>query len=167
MKKLMISALAFFLTVGAFAQKNIIENLASSKDHTTLVAAIKAADLERTLSGRGPLTVFAPTDEAFAKLPAGIIDNLLKPANKGPLAAILTYHVVNGKWSSADLAKAIKDGNGKAELTTIQGSKIWAVMMDKDVVIKDEKGNTWKITIADVTQSNGVIHVIDGVLMPK
>lgn len=180
MKKLIISALPLLLAVGAFAQKNvegggammsstknIIENVLASKDHTTLVAALKAADLEKTLSGRGPFTVFAPTDEAFAKLRPGMVENLLKPANKGVLAAILTYHVVSGNWSSADLAKAIKDGNGKAELTTIQGSKIWAMMIDKDVIIKDEKGSTSKITIVDVKQSNGIIHVIDGVLMPK
>ncbi|NOT74764.1 MAG: fasciclin domain-containing protein [Cyclobacteriaceae bacterium] len=180
MKKIIISALSLFLAVGAFAQKpvevggammypakNIIENAVNSKDHTTLVAAVKAAGLVETLSGPGPFTVFAPTNAAFAKLPAGTVDNLVKPENKAMLTTILTYHVVSGKMSSADVAKAIKAGNGKAELTTVQGGKLWAMMEGKDVVLKDEKGNTAKITIMDVNQSNGVIHVIDGVLMPK
>lgn len=150
-----------------YATKNIIENAVNSNDHTTLVAAVKAAGLVETLQGKGPFTVFAPTNDAFAKLPAGTVENLLKPENKAVLSGVLTYHVVAGKWSSADVAQAIKAGNGKAELKTVQGGKLWAMMVGNDVVLKDEKGNTAKITIMDVEQSNGTIHVIDAVLMPK
>lgn len=150
-----------------YASKNIVENAMNSKDHTTLVAAVKAAGLVETLKGKGPFTVFAPTNDAFAKLPAGTVDNLLKPENKAMLTSVLTYHVVSGKWSAADVAKAIKAGNGKAELKTVQGGTLWAMMSGNNVVLKDEKGNTAKITITDVNQSNGVIHVIDTVLMPK
>jgi uncharacterized surface protein with fasciclin (FAS1) repeats len=149
-----------------YATKNIIENAVNSKDHTTLVAAVKAAGLVETLQGTGPFTVFAPTNAAFAKLPAGTVDNLLKPENKGTLSAVLTYHVVAGKLSSSDLAKAIKAGNGTAELTTVQGKKLWVMMIGKDLVLKDGMGNISKITIVDVNQSNGVIHVIDTVVMP-
>src|SRR4051812_19219212 len=147
-----------------YPSKTIVENAVNSKDHTTLVAAVKAAGLVETLSGPGPFTVFAPTNTAFDKLPAGTVENLVKPENKATLTSILTYHVVAGKMSSADVAKAIKAGNGKAELTTVQGGKLWAMMSGKDVILKDEKGNTAKITIMDVNQSNGVIHVIDGVV---
>lgn len=150
-----------------YPTKNVIENAVNSKDHTTLVAAVKAAGLVETLSGNGPFTVFAPTNAAFAKLPAGTVDNLLKPENKATLTAVLTYHVVAGKMSSADVIKAIKAGKGKAELKTVQGGILTALMIGKDVVLKDEKGNTAKITIKDVNQSNGVIHVIDGVALPK
>lgn len=150
-----------------YATKNIIENAVNSNDHTTLVAAVKAAGLVETLQGKGPFTVFAPTNDAFAKLPAGTVENLLKPENKAALSGVLTYHVVAGKWSSADVAQAIKAGNGKAELKTLQGGKLWAMMAGNDVLLKDEKGNTAKITIMDVEQSNGTIHVIDAVLMPK
>lgn len=181
MKKLILSTLiSLFMAIGAFAQKpvtvggapmyptkNVIENAVNSKDHTTLVAAVKAAGLVETLSGNGPFTVFAPTNAAFAKLPAGTVDNLLKPENKATLTAVLTYHVVAGKMSSADVIKAIKAGKGKAELKTVQGGILTALMIGKDVVLKDEKGNTAKITIKDVNQSNGVIHVIDGVALPK
>ena len=180
MKKLILSTLSLFMAIGAFAQKpvtvggapmyptkNVIENAVNSKDHTTLVAAVKAAGLVETLSGNGPFTVFAPTNEAFTKLPAGTVDNLLKPENKATLTAVLTYHVVAGKMSSADVIKAIKAGKGKAELKTVQGGILTALMIGKDVVLKDEKGNTAKITIKDVNQSNGVIHVIDGVALPK
>jgi uncharacterized surface protein with fasciclin (FAS1) repeats len=180
MQKLIMSAVALLLSVGAFAQKpvevggapmypnkNIVENASNSKDHTTLVAAVKAAALVETLSGAGPFTVFAPTNTAFNKLPAGTVDNLVKPENKATLTAILTYHVVSGKLSAADVAKAIKAGNGKAELKTVQGGTLTATMSGKDVILKDEKGGTAKITIFDVNQSNGVIHVIDAVLMPK
>lgn len=158
------------VTVGGaemYPTKNIIENAVNSKDHTTLVAAVKAAGLVETLQGAGPFTVFAPTNDAFAKLPAGTMDNLLKPENKATLTAVLTYHVVAGKFSSADVVKAIKAGNGKAELKTVQGGILTAMMSGKDVLLKDEKGNTSKITIVDVNQSNGVIHVIDTVVMPK
>lgn len=149
-----------------YPNKNIIENAVNSKDHTTLVAAVKAAGLVETLSGTGPFTVFAPTNDAFAKLPSGTVDNLLKPENKATLTAVLTYHVVAGKLSSNDVAAAIKAGNGKAELKTVQGGTLTASMDGKDVILTDAKGNKSKITIFDVNQSNGVIHVIDTVVMP-
>lgn len=148
-----------------YPSKDIIDNAVNSKDHTTLVAAVKAAGLVETLKGTGPFTVFAPTNAAFAALPAGTVDNLLKPENKATLTGILTYHVVAGKWSAAGVAKAIKDGNGTAEVKTVQGGKLWLMMEGKDVVVKDEKGNVAKVTIADVNQSNGVIHVVDKVLI--
>ncbi len=150
-----------------FPTKNIIENAVNSKDHTTLVAAVKAAGLVETLSGKGPFTVFAPTNAAFAKLPAGTVDTLVKPENKATLTGILTYHVVAGKWDAAGVAKLIKDGKGKAEIKTVAGGKLWASMKGSDLILTDEKGGTAKVTIADVNQSNGVIHVIDTVLMPK
>ena len=150
-----------------YPSKNIIENAVNSKDHTTLVAAVKAADLVATLQGKGPFTVFAPTNEAFAKLPKGTVEMLLKPENKAKLQSILTYHVVAGKMSSADIAKAIKKGNGKATLTTVQGGKLTAWMEGKDFYITDENGAKSKVTIADVNQSNGVIHVVDAVVTPK
>ncbi|MDQ2929741.1 MAG: fasciclin domain-containing protein [Gemmatimonadota bacterium] len=149
-----------------YPTKDIIDNAVNSKDHTTLVAAVKAAGLVETLKGPGPFTVFAPTNEAFAALPAGTVDNLLKPENKATLTSILTYHVVAGNMDAMTLAAAIKAGNGKAELKTLQGGKLWVMMKGKDVMVKDEKGNVAKVTIADVKQSNGVIHVIDKVLMP-
>jgi uncharacterized surface protein with fasciclin (FAS1) repeats len=149
-----------------YPSKNIIENAMDSKDHTTLVAAVKAAGLVETLEGPGPFTVFAPTNEAFAKLPAGTVDNLLKPENKGTLTSILTYHVVPGRIDSKELMDWIKKGNGTAELKTVQGGKIWIMQKGKQLWIKDDKGNKARITIKDVYQSNGVIHVIDTVLMP-
>ena len=149
-----------------YPTKDIIDNAVNSKDHTTLVAAVKAAGLVETLKGKGPFTVFAPTNEAFGMLPAGTVDNLLKPENKTTLTAILTYHVVAGKWTSASIAKAIKAGNGTAEVKTVQGGKLWLSMNGNDVMLKDEKGGWAKVTIADVNQSNGVIHVVDHVLMP-
>lgn len=149
-----------------YPTKNIIENAVNSKDHTTLVAAVKAAVLVETLQGSGPFTVFAPTNAAFDKLPAGTVETLLKPENKGTLSAVLTYHVLAGRFSSIDVAKAIKAGKGKAEFKTVQGGVLTAMMNGKDVVLKDSKGNTSKITIMDVNQSNGVIHVIDTVVMP-
>lgn len=150
-----------------YPSKNIIENAVNSKDHTTLVAAVKAAGLVETLEGKGPFTVFAPTNEAFNKLPAGTVDNLVKPENKATLTKILTYHVVAGKYNAMDLAKLIKEGNGTATLTTVQGGKLWVMMKGKKIAIKDEKGGMAYVTIKDVNQSNGVIHVIDTVLMPK
>jgi uncharacterized surface protein with fasciclin (FAS1) repeats len=158
------------VTVGGapmYPTKNIIENAMNSKDHTTLVAAVKAAGLVETLEGPGPFTVFAPTNEAFAMLPAGTVDNLLKPENKATLTAILTYHVVSGKWDAKMLMSKIKDGNGTAQLTTVQGGMIWAMMKDGKIMLKDEKGNMATVTIPNVYQSNGVIFVIDRVLMPK
>jgi len=150
-----------------YPTKNIVENAVNSKDHTTLVAAVKAAGLVETLSSKGPFTVFAPTNEAFDKLPAGTVATLVKPENKATLTKILTYHVVAGKMDSKAIAKAIKAGGGKAELTTVEGGKLWAWMEGKKLVLKDEKGGMSTVTIADVNQKNGVIHVVDTVLMPK
>jgi uncharacterized surface protein with fasciclin (FAS1) repeats len=147
--------------------KNIVQNALNSDDHTTLVAAVKAASLVDTLEGPGPFTVFAPTNEAFAKLPTGTVDTLLMTDNKATLTKILTYHVVAGKMDSKDLAKAIKAGNGKATLNTVSGGKLWASMQGKDIIVTDEKGGTARVTISNVYQSNGVIHVIDTVLMPN
>ncbi len=147
--------------------KNIIENAVNSKDHTTLVAAVKAAGLVETLSSAGPFTVFAPTNAAFNKLPAGTVETLVKPENKSTLTTILTYHVVAGKMKAADVVAAIKAGNGKATLKTVQGGTLTATLKGKSVTLTDEKGGMSKVTIADVNQSNGVIHVIDTVLMPK
>jgi uncharacterized surface protein with fasciclin (FAS1) repeats len=150
-----------------FPTKNIVQNAVNSADHATLVAAVKAAGLVETLEGPGPFTVFAPTNEAFNKLPAGTVDNLVKPENKATLTKILTYHVVSGKVTAADLMKQIKAGNGTAELTTVEGGKLWAMMNGDQMLLKDEKGGMATVTIADVFQSNGVIHVIDTVLMPN
>lgn len=149
-----------------YPTKNIVENAVNSKDHTTLVAAVKAAGLVETLSGPGPFTVFAPTNEAFAALPAGTVETLVKPENKETLTKILTYHVVAGKMTSADLAKAIKAGSGKATLKTVSGGTLTAMMKGKSIELKDEKGGVSTVTIADVIQSNGVIHVVNKVLMP-
>jgi len=150
-----------------YPNKNIIENAVNSKDHTTLVAAVKAAGLVETLEGKGPFTVFAPTNAAFDKLPAGTVTTLLKPENKKMLQTILTYHVVAGKLNSSDIAKAIKAGKGKATFKTVSGGTLTAWMKGKDLYITDESGNNAKVTIADVNQSNGVIHVVDTVLLPK
>ena len=150
-----------------FPTKNIVENAVNSKDHTTLVAAVKAAGLVDTLEGPGPFTVFAPTNEAFAKLPTGTVDTLLKPENKDQLVKILTYHVVAGKVSSKDLVKLIKSGGGKAMLKTVAGGTLTASLQGGKVVLTDEKGGTATVTIADVYQSNGIIHVVDAVLLPN
>ena len=150
-----------------YPSKNIIENAINSQDHTTLVAAVKAAGLVETLQGKGPFTVFAPTNSAFGMLPAGTVESLVKPENKSALTSILTYHVVAGKLDSKELEKWIKKGNGSAELTTVAGGKIWIMKKDGKWSIKDEKGGMATITIPNVYQSNGVIHVIDHVLMPK
>jgi uncharacterized surface protein with fasciclin (FAS1) repeats len=150
-----------------FPTKNIIDNAVNSADHTTLVAAVKAAGLVDTLKGPGPFTVFAPTNAAFGKLPAGTVDSLLKPENKPALAKVLTYHVVPGKLSSSALEKQIADGGGQAKLTTAEGQSLTARMQGDDVVIVDEKGDVSRITIANVFQSNGVIHVVDTVVLPN
>lgn len=150
-----------------YPNKNIIENAVNSKDHTTLVAAVKAAGLVETLEGKGPFTVFAPTNAAFDKLPKGTVETLLKPENKKMLQTILTYHVVAGKMNASDIAKAIKAGKGKATLKTVSGGTLTAWMKGKDLYISDESGNNAKVTITDVNQSNGVIHVVDTVLLPK
>jgi len=150
-----------------YPSKNIIQNAVNSKDHTTLVAAVKAAGLVDTLSGPGPFTVFAPTNEAFAKLPAGTVDNLIKPENKATLTEILTYHVVPGRMTAANLMKSIKDGEGEAKLKTVSGD--WLMVKQAGpgkLTITDTKGDVAMVTIADVLQSNGVIHVIDTVLLP-
>jgi uncharacterized surface protein with fasciclin (FAS1) repeats len=182
MKKIIIAAIAMVAIaiapktyaqtkmVGGAAMyptKNIVENAVNSKDHTTLVAAVKAAGLVETLESAGPFTVFAPTNEAFDKLPAGTVDNLIKPENKATLTKILTYHVVSGRLSAADLWAKVKAGNGKAELTTVQGGKLTVMAKNKKLYLVDEKGGESWITIADVNQSNGVIHVVNAVLMPN
>lgn len=149
-----------------YPSKDIIDNAVNSKDHTTLVAAVKAAGLVETLKGKGPFTVFAPTNEAFAKLPAGTVDKLLMMENKPALTKILTYHVVAGNYDSGKIAELIKEGNGRTMLTTVSGGKIWLMKKGNSIMIKDEKGNISNITIADVYQNNGVIHVIDTVVMP-
>jgi len=150
-----------------YPSKNIIENAVNSKDHTTLVAAVKAAGLVETLQGKGPFTVFAPTNAAFDKLPKGTVETLLKPENLKTLQTVLTYHVVSGKLNASELMNLIKKGNGKAVLKTVSGGTLTAWMKGKDVYLTDENGNSAKVTIADVNQSNGVIHVIDAVLTPK
>jgi len=150
-----------------YPTKNIVENAVNSKDHTTLVAAVKAAGLVETLESAGPFTVFAPTNEAFDKLPAGTVDNLVKPENKATLTKILTYHVVAGRISSADLWAKVKAGGGKAELKTVSGGMLTVMAKGKKLYLVDEKGGKSWITIADVNQSNGVIHVVNAVLMPN
>jgi uncharacterized surface protein with fasciclin (FAS1) repeats len=147
--------------------KNIIENALNSTDHTTLVAAVKAGGLVETLEGPGPFTVFAPTNEAFAGLPAGTVDNLLKPENKAMLVKILTCHVVAAKALSTDVMAMAKADGGTHEVTTVGGCKLWLSVKGDKVMIKDEAGGTATVTIADVIQSNGVIHVVDHVLLPK
>jgi uncharacterized surface protein with fasciclin (FAS1) repeats len=182
MKKLFIAAFALVALATApktYAQtkmvggakmyptKDIVDNAVNSKDHTTLVAAVKAAGLVETLKSAGPFTVFAPTNEAFAKLPAGTVETLVKPENKATLTKILTYHVVAGKVSAADLIAKIKAGGGKAELKTVQGGTLTAMLKGKKVYLVDEKGGKSWVTIADVNQKNGVIHVVNTVLMPN
>ncbi len=149
-----------------YPTKNIVQNAVNSADHTTLVAAVKAAGLAPILEGKGPFTVFAPTNEAFQKLPAGTVDTLLKPENKAKLTKILTYHVIAGKLSAATLADEIKQGGGKATLKTVDGETLTAMTNGKMIMLKDHSGNTSTVTIADVNQSNGVIHVIDTILLP-
>ncbi|HEX8459198.1 MAG TPA: fasciclin domain-containing protein [Pyrinomonadaceae bacterium] len=157
-------------TVGGAAMyktKNIVENAVESPIHKTLVAAVKAAGLVETLSGKGPFTVFAPTDDAFGKLPAGTVESLVQPENKATLTKILTYHVVAGRMDSKKLAQAIKKGGGRATLKTVSGGTLTAMMHGNGIMLTDEKGGTAMVTTADVYQSNGVIHVIDTVVMPK
>ena len=160
-KTVMVGGAAMYPT------KNIIENAVNSKDHTTLVAAVKAAGLVETLQSKGPFTVFAPTNAAFNKLPKGTVETLLKSENLKTLQTILTYHVVSGKMNSSAIAKAIKMGKGKAMLKTVSGGTLTAWMKGKKLYITDENGNSAKVTIADVNQSNGVIHVVDAVVLPK
>jgi len=160
-KSIMVGGAAMYPT------KNIVENAVNSKDHTTLVAAVKAAGLVETLQSKGPFTVFAPTNAAFNKLPKGTVETLLKSENLKTLQTILTYHVVSGKMNSSAIAKAIKMGKGKAMLKTVSGGTLTAWMKGKKLYITDENGNSAKVTIADVNQSNGVIHVVDAVVLPK
>ena len=181
-KKFLFGAIAILFVNASFAQmektvmvggaamypsKNIVENAVNSKDHTTLVAAVKAAGLVETLQSAGPFTVFAPTNTAFNMLPAGTVDNLLKPESKAALTGVLTYHVVSGKYTSKDLAKLIKEGNGTATVKTVAGGNLMIMMKGKKIAIKDESGGVAYVTIKDVNQSNGVIHVVDHVLLPK
>ncbi len=149
-----------------YPSKNIVENAVNSKDHTTLVTAVKAAGLVDTLSSAGPFTVFAPTNAAFGKLPAGTVETLVKPESKATLTKVLTYHVVPGRLSGADLSAKVKAGGGKAMLKTVEGESLTVMAMGGGLVVHDAKGGTSKVTIADVNQSNGVIHVVDTVLMP-
>lgn len=150
-----------------YPSKDIVSNAVNSKDHTTLVAAVKAAGLVETLQSAGPFTVFAPTNSAFNMLPMGTVDNLLKPENKSMLSGVLTYHVVSGKLYAKDIAKMIKDGKGSATLSTVAGGKIMLSMEGMKLAILDEKGGKAYVTIKDVNQSNGMIHVLDHVLLPK
>ncbi|MDZ4758097.1 MAG: fasciclin domain-containing protein [Bacteroidota bacterium] len=151
-----------------FPKKNIVENAVNSKDHTTLVAAVKAADLVATLQTAGPFTVFAPVNDAFENLPAGTVETILKPENKATLVAVLTYHVISGTYDFNALKELIKKGNGTGKLKTVQGEELWVMMNgEHNIQIKDAKGNVANISTYDVYQSNGVIHVIDKVLMPS
>jgi uncharacterized surface protein with fasciclin (FAS1) repeats len=151
-----------------FPSKTIVANAVNSADHTTLVAAVKAAGLVDTLNGPGPFTVFAPTNEAFGMLPAGTVENLVKPENKATLTKILTYHVVPGTFDTAKLRALIKSGNGTATLATVSGGKLWFMMNGpSNITVKDEKGDLADITVSDVRQSNGVIQVVDHVLLPS
>ena len=180
MKTLLLSVAAFTLSAGLamaenpmvggaamFDTKNIVENAVNSKDHTTLVAAVTAAGLVETLSSAGPFTVFAPTNDAFAKLPAGTVETLLKPENKAMLVKILTCHVIAGSVMSGDVVAMIKKDGGKSVVDTVGGCKLTLTTKDDKVMITDEMGGMATVTIADVKQSNGVIHVIDAVLLPK
>jgi uncharacterized surface protein with fasciclin (FAS1) repeats len=150
-----------------FKTKDIVDNAVNSADHTTLVAAVKAAGLVPTLKSKGPFTVFAPTNAAFDKLPAGTVETLLKPENKAMLTKILTYHVVAGRYDAKKLMRLIEQGGGTARLQTVSGGTLLAMLSGNSVVLQDEKGNTSNVTIADVRQSNGVIHVVDTVVMPN
>ena len=166
--KLSLMTLAFCTSLSITAQdKNIVETAISSPDHTTLVAAVKAGDLVGVLSSEGPFTVFAPTNEAFAKLPNGTVETLLKPENKATLAKILTYHVVAGNLDAAAVLKAIKDGKGKVTLKAVSGGTLTASIKDGKVILTDEKGGIATVTATDLKAGNGVIHVIDAVVLPK
>jgi uncharacterized surface protein with fasciclin (FAS1) repeats len=168
MKKLSVMLFAVVLSMSAFSQgKDVVDIAIGSADHTTLVAAVKAADLVTTLKGKGPFTVFAPTNAAFGKLPAGTVESLLKPENKAQLTKILTYHVVSGNLDAAAVVAAIKSGNGKAVLTTVSGGKLTGSMENGKVKLTDETGKSAFVTTADLKGTNGVVHVIDGVVLPK
>jgi uncharacterized surface protein with fasciclin (FAS1) repeats len=167
MNKMIITASLMLASTLSFAQnKDIVDIAIGSKDHTTLVTAVKAADLVETLKGKGPFTLFAPTNAAFEKLPTGTLDGLLKPDSKAALSGILTYHVVAGKLDAAAVMAAIKTGNGKAVLTTVNGAKLTASLNGGKVMLTDSKGGTAMVTATDLKGTNGVVHVIDTVLMP-
>jgi uncharacterized surface protein with fasciclin (FAS1) repeats len=168
-KNLALSALIIGISISAKAQANktVVENAIGSENHTTLVAAVKAAGLVETLSGKGPFTVFAPTNAAFAQLPLGTVESLLKPENKAQLQSILTYHVVAGNLDSKAVIAAIKAGKGSATLTTVQGGKLVGSLKGTNVILTDENGKVSTITAVDIKSSNGVIHVIDNVVLPK
>jgi len=168
MRKLSVILIAVVATMSAFSQaKDVVDIAAGSSDHTTLVAAVKAAGLVETLKGDGPFTVFAPTNAAFDQLPAGTVEELLKPENKSRLAEILTYHVFSGSIDAAAVMSAISDGNGKAELTTVSGGKLTASLDMGKVKLTDESGNTAFVTATDLKGTNGVVHVIDSVVLPE
>ncbi len=168
MKKfIMLSAIVFAVTSVVSAQKTVVDIAVGSEAHTTLVAAVKAADLVATLQGAGPFTVFAPVNAAFEKLPAGTVPTLLKPENKATLTKVLTYHVVAGNIDAAAVVKAITDGKGKAVLTTVSGGKLTASIVDGKVILTDENGGTATVTATDLKAGNGIVHVIDGVVLPK
>jgi uncharacterized surface protein with fasciclin (FAS1) repeats len=168
MKKLSVLLFALVFSITVFGQgKDVVDIAIGSKDHSTLVTAVKAADLVATLKSAGPFTVFAPTNEAFNKLPEGTVANLLKPENKAQLAKILTYHVVKGNLDAAAVIDAIKKGNGKVVLTTVSGGKLTASLDMGKVKLTDESGNSAFVTVADLKGTNGVVHVIDGVVLPK
>lgn len=166
-KVLLLSAFAVTFTTVVSAQKTVVDIAVGSDKHTTLVAAVKAADLVATLQSAGPFTVFAPVNAAFEKLPAGTVATLLKPENKSTLAKVLTYHVVAGNIDAAAVLKAIKDGNGKAVLTTVSGGKLTASVVDGKVILTDENGGTATVVATDLKAGNGIVHVIDGVVLPK
>jgi len=168
MRKLFVIMIALATSMSAFSQKKDVVDIAiGSADHTTLVAALKAADLVTTLKSAGPFTVFAPTNAAFAKLPAGTVESLLKPENKAQLSKILTNHLIGHKFDTAAVVSSIKKGKGKVELTTVSGGKLTASMDKEKVKLTDESGNSAYVTATDLKGSNGVIHVIDGVVLPK
>lgn len=168
MKKLFAIMVASVITLGAFGQgKDVVDIAVGSADHTTLVAAVKAADLVATLKGAGPFTVFAPTNAAFAKLPAGTVEGLLKPESKATLSKILTYHVVSGNLDAAAVIAAVKAGNGKSVVTTVSGGKLTVTLENGKVKLTDESGNSAMVVVADLKGTNGVIHVIDSVVLPK
>lgn len=174
MKKVLFAFFTFILAAGtvsisaqtAAQKKDIVDTAVGTPQLSTLVAAVQAADLVDTLKSSGPFTVFAPVNEAFGALPAGTVETLLKPENKATLTAVLTYHVIAGKFEAKDVLEAIRKGNGTAELKTVQGGRIWAMLEGGNVVLKDEKGNKSKVVMTDVSASNGVVHVIDSVVMP-
>lgn len=167
-KKLALSLVASIaLSFSVSAQKTVVDIAVGSADHTTLVAAVKAADLVTTLQSAGPFTVFAPTNAAFAKLPAGTLEFLLKAENKATLAKILTYHVVAGKFAAGDVVKAINDAKGTLSLKTVSGGTLLASLKDGKVILKDEKGGISTVVVADLMAGNGVVHVIDSVVLPN